>query len=443
MPIVLPTYVENIMETLEKNNYQAFLVGGSIRDLLLGTMPHDFDIATNAKPHEILDVFKDYKTLQVGMAFGTIVIVQKEGLVELTTYRIEEEYLDGRRPSRVAFSNELFEDLKRRDFTINALAYNKSFGLIDPFNGRKDLKNKVIKTVGEPKERFKEDHLRILRGVRLASQLGFTIEENTYYSCKSMGPFLKKISVERIREEFFKIILSKRSSYGMELLKNLNLIEIIIPELVDTINFNQYNPHHDKDVFYHSLCVMENSPPLLEIRLAALLHDIGKPKAFTLDEEGIGHFYGHDKISVEISKIALTRLKCSNKLIKDVSILVGEHMTAYGNYTEKGLKRLINRVGKDNIFKLIELQKSDKICSAGDRNIDFLIEREKAIKKILDSEEPYKKNQLAINGHDIITLGFSQGKIIGEILEYLLELVMDYPELNNKENLVNIIKREF
>lgn len=442
MKLNLPSYVKNILNILEENNYEAFVVGGSIRDLILGLQPSDFDVTTSAKPEEIQKVFKDYKTLSVGKAFGTIIILQEEGAVEVTTYREEGEYIDGRRPSEVFFSDKLMEDLKRRDFSINALAYNEDMGIIDPFKGREDLQRKIIKSVGNPKERFREDHLRILRAVRLATKLGFTIEKNTFEAGKEMGYLLKNISIERIREEFFKILLSKKPSYGIELLRELDLLEYIIPELIDTIGFEQNNPHHDKDVFYHSLCVMEHCRPILEIRLAAIFHDIGKPNTFSLDEEGIGHFYGHDKAGVELVRKVLNRLKCSNQLIKGVSILIGEHMTAYNNYSYKGLKRLINRVGKDRIFKLIELQKSDKLCSAGDNDIGYLIEREEKIKKILESDEAIEKKQLAINGHDLIRAGFPQNKIIGEILDYLVNRVIEEPKLNTKEKLLEIVREK-
>ena len=443
MEFNMPCYVNNILNKLKENDFEGFLVGGSIRDLLLGIPPHDFDISTNALPNEILNIFKDYKTLEVGKTFGTIVVVQGDNRVEVTTYRRESEYLDGRRPSQVEFTNDLLEDLGRRDFTINALAYNKESGLIDYFNGRKDLEDKIIRTVGNPEERFKEDHLRILRGVRLASQLVFDIDKETTKASKDMGHLLGKISVERIREELFKIILSKKPSYGLELIRELRLMETILPEMIDTIDFNQYNPHHDKDVFYHSLCVLDHCPPILDIRLAGLFHDIGKPKSFTIDQEGIGHFYGHDELGEEITRNTLSRLKSSNELINKVTVLVREHMTAHNNYSDKGLKRLINRVGEDGIFKLLSLQKADKICSAGDRNIDFLIHREERIKEILEEKEVVNKNQLALDGHDLLSLGFPQGKIIGEILEYLLDQVMDYPELNNKGDLLSIVKEVF
>ena len=443
MKFIIPDYVKRVLNKLKEHNYESFIVGGSVRDLILGKKPWDFDVTTNAKPDEIEEIFKDYKTISIGKEFGTVVVVQEEGNIEITTYRTEGKYIDGRRPSEVKFSNKIDEDLSRRDFTINAMAYNEDIGLIDPFNGRKDLEKDIIKTVGNPMERFIEDHLRILRAVRFATQLDFIIEDDTKKACGEMNYLLERISVERIREELFKILLSEKPSYGIRLMKDLGILKIIIPELVDSVGFNQYNPHHDKNVFEHILCVVNNTPPILEVRLAALFHDIGKPHTLTIDEKGVGHFYGHDKLGAEIAEKILKRLKCSNELINSVTILIREHMTHHNKYKDKGLKRLINRVGKERIFNLIELQKSDRICSSKDVNIDFLFQREKEIKRILESKEPYEKKHLAIDGHDIINLGYIQGELIGIILDYLMEKVIDDPDLNNKEKLIEITLNKF
>lgn len=443
MEFCIPDYVDNVLNRLNKFGYEAFIVGGSVRDLILGKEPADFDITTNAKPDEIEEIFREYKTLLIGKEYGTVVIVQDEGNIEVTTYRLEAEYIDGRKPSKVYFSNDIQEDLSRRDFTINAMAYNKTDGLIDLFNGRADLENKIVRTVGNPIERFKEDHLRILRAIRFATQLGFYIEENTYDSCGKLSKSLKNISIERIREELFKILLSERPSYGIRLINELDILKIIIPELVDTVGFDQHNPHHERDVFEHILCVVDNTPPILEIRLAALFHDIGKPHTFTIDEKGIGHFYGHDKVGVEIAEDILTRLRCSNEMIKNVTNLIREHMTHHANLKDKGLKRLIGRVGKDNIFNLIELQKADKICSNIGVDIGFLFERERQIKRILDNNEAYEKKQLEISGYDIINLGYKQGKLIGEILDYLMERVIEEPSLNHRDRLIDIVLKKF
>ena len=441
--INLPAYVENIINKLESKGFSAYIVGGCVRDIIIGREPSDYDIATNALPEEILEIFGEYRTIEVGKKFGTIAVVQYGGIVEVTTFRTDGEYLDGRRPEEVCFSKDLKEDLSRRDFTINAIAYNKNTGLIDYFNGIRDIDERIIKTVGNPEKRFKEDYLRMLRGVRFATELGFDMEEDTYKASKENIENLGNISKERIREELFKILLSKEPSYGMKLLKDLNIIPIILPELEKSIDFHQHNPHHNKDVFNHTLCVLDNVPPILHLRLAALFHDIGKPYTFTLDEEGIGHFYGHDKIGAKMAREILNRLKSSKDLIGKVSILIETHMTHHDGFGEKGLKRLLAKVGEEEIFTLLELQKADRLCSSKDENIDDLLIREERIKNILEEREVYEENQLAIDGNDVIELGYAQGKIIGEILAYLLEEVLENPKLNKKEILIEMIKEKF
>lgn len=443
MDFLIPKYVNNILDELDKNGFQGFIVGGSVRDLLLGKEPSDYDIATNATPDEIQEVFRDYKTIDIGKNFGTIIVLCDGNRVEVTTYRTEGRYVDGRRPSEVSFTRNIEDDLSRRDFTINAMAYNSKVGFLDLFKGRQDLNNKIIRTVGNPYERFEEDHLRILRAVRFSTQLQFTIEEDTYNACRAKSKSLLNISMERIREEFFKILLSKEPSYGIRVLEDLNILELFIPELVDAIGFNQHNPHHDKDVYNHILCVVDATSPVLVTRLAALFHDIGKPRTLTIDEEGIGHFYEHDRVGSEMAEDIMTRMKCSKDLIRRVCTLILEHMSHHNNLKDKGLKRQISRVGKEDIFNLIDLQKSDRMCSSSAAKIDFLIEREKKIREILNNNEPYEKNQLKISGDDIKLLGYKEGRMIGEILNYLLEKVMKNPNLNEKEKLIDITLQKF
>jgi tRNA nucleotidyltransferase (CCA-adding enzyme) len=439
----IPSYAETIINSLEKTGYNAFLVGGSIRDIIIGKEPSDYDIATDAKPDEIKEVFKEFKTIEVGEKFGTIIVVQEEGVVEVTTFRREGEYKDGRRPESVSFSKDIKEDLNRRDFTINAMAYNEKTGIIDPFGGKGDLENKIIKTVGNPENRFKEDYLRIIRAVRFAAQLNFDIDEKTYLACNKYKDFLSNISIERVRDEFFKILLCEKPSKGIELLKDLGILEIFLPEIIPAIGFNQHNPHHDKDVYNHILCVLDNTPPVLQVRIGALFHDIGKPHTLTIDNEGVGHFYGHDKVGAEIVSEVLRRWRCSNELIEKVSTLVREHMTQHANYKEKGLKKLIARVGEDEIFNLLALQKADRSCSNEKADISSLLERENKIKDILYNKEAYNINQLDLDGRDILELGYKEGKIIGEILDYLLEQVMEKPDLNKKDLLIKNALKKF
>ncbi|NLK44802.1 MAG: HD domain-containing protein [Tissierellia bacterium] len=443
MEFTIPAYVERVLDKLKENGFSAYIVGGSVRDMLLGKTPSDYDVATDALPGEIEELFGEYKTIQVGKKFGTIVVVQKEGNIEVTTFRQDGEYIDGRRPEEVFFSKNLKDDLSRRDFTINAMAYNKETGIIDYFNGAEDLKYNIIKTVGKPEDRFKEDYLRIIRAVRFATQLGFTIEENTLNACKLYSKYLSNISMERIQEEFFKIMTSDKPSLGIRLLKDIGALEVFLPELMEAVGFNQRNPHHENDVFDHTLCVIDRVEPILHLRLAALFHDIGKPHTLTIDEEGVGHFYGHDKLGAKMSKAILKRLKASNEIIDKVSLLIDRHMTQHANLKAKGLKRLLARMGEEEIFTLLKLQKADRSCSNRNAKIDDLIEREEKIKEIIERKEPYSTKHLAINGDDLIKLGYNEGRIIGEILNYLLKRVLEDPDLNEKEKLIQIAKEQF
>lgn len=443
MDIKIPDHIEYILTNLEKSGYEAYIVGGSIRDILLNKSPGDFDVTTNALPEEIEKVFNDKKTIDVGRAFGTIIVFIDEYGVEITTFRKEGTYIKGRWPDMVEFVSTIEDDLSRRDFTINAIAYNREKGLVDPFNGIGDINKRIIRCVGEPEIRFQEDYLRILRAIRFASVLDFEIEKDTFFAGKKYSKYVSQVSMERINNELVKILLSDTPSKGMKLLEEMELIPIILPELVPSIGFDQHNPHHDKDVFNHTLCVLDNTPANLKIRIAALFHDVGKPSCFSVDEKGIGHFYDHNKVGAKITESTLDRLKFSKEIIKDVSILVREHMTHHNKFSDKGLKRLIRRIGVENIYDLFSLQKSDRICSNLDASIDNIIETERRVKEILDKNEAYEIRQLDINGHDLIESGYEEGKIIGEIMEYLLDVVIENPTLNYREKLINIVLKKF
>lgn len=443
MKFNIPAYVELALDRLEKSGFEAYIVGGCVRDTLLGIEPSDFDITTVALPEEIERIFKNEKTIDIGRDFGTIKVILDREEVEITTFRREGDYLDGRRPEWVEFVPTIEDDLSRRDFTINAIAYNEKRGIIDPYNGRKDLEENIIRSVGNPEKRFKEDYLRILRAVRFSTILDFRIEENTFKAGKKCSQSISKVSMERIREELFKILLSPIPSKGIRTMESINVLETILPEIVPAIGFDQQNPHHDKDVYNHTLCALDNSPPILKVRLAALFHDVGKIHTFSLDEKGVGHFYGHDKLGAEITKKALKRMKTSNKLTKEITTLVKEHMNHHSEFKDKGLKRLMRRVGKENIYDLFELQKADRKCSNKDASIEHILDMEKRLESILEKEEAYEVNQLNIDGNDLIELGFKEGKIIGEILEYLLEKTLEDSSINEKEKLKEIALKKY
>jgi tRNA nucleotidyltransferase (CCA-adding enzyme) len=438
MSIELIKDVSYILNTLNENGFEGFIVGGCVRDSLLKRRLKDWDITTNASPEEIITLFEH--TIPTGIKHGTVTVVINKENYEVTTYRIDGEYTDNRHPDEVVFTTSLKEDLSRRDFTVNALAYNKAQGLVDMFNGIEDLRNKIIKCVGDPNKRFNEDALRMLRAVRFACQLQFDIEKDTYQSiCKNYS-LLKNVSAERIREELCKILMSPIPSRGIRMLQETKLLNHIIPELYETVGFDQKNPHHDKNVFDHIMSVLDNSIENLSVRLSALLHDIGKPRTFSIDKKGIGHFYGHNVVSAEMSEIILKRLKFDSSTIKKVQVLINEHMSAYNNMKNKTLKKFIGRVGVENLEDLFELQIADS--KGHKKNADYspIIKRREDIRKIIENGEPFTISQLKISGDDLIKLGFKPGKEIGIILKDLLEKVMERPELNNKEKLLDMAR---
>jgi len=439
--IKIPYQVEYIISELQSNGYDAYIVGGSVRDSILHRKVHDYDIATNAFPESVSDIFtfNGDKVVPTGIKHGTVTVMVKSDGFEITTFRKDGNYLDSRKPDSVEFINSLKEDLSRRDFTINAMAYNSKEGLIDYFNGLEDLQNKTIKCVGNANKRFTEDNLRRLRAIRFASQLNFQIEDNTYEALSYNSHRITLLSKERIRDELCKILLSENVIYGIRELWNLDMLKYIIPELEACVGFNQYNTHHDKDVFDHILSVTKNTPTILELRLAALLHDIGKPKCFSLGENGQGHFIGHHKISADMAREILKSLKFDNKTIDNVCLLVYEHMISI-QMKKQGIKKLINRVGKENIDDLIVLCIADRKGMAQSyQNYDDILVLKNEIDKILNNNEPFSLKDLCITGRDLINLGYEQGRTIGKILNWLLEKVIENPNLNDKKTLINLI----
>lgn len=436
----IPNDVKIILDTLKNNGYESYIVGGSIRDCKIGTsLPKDYDVTTNALPEEIIKLFD--KTIPTGIEHGTVtVMINGEGY-EVTTYRIDGEYLDNRRPDAVIFVSNLKEDLARRDFTINALAFNEEDGLIDYFGGIEDLDNKIIRAVGEPNKRFQEDALRMLRAIRFSARLDFHIEEKTLEAIKANCQLILNVSNERVRDELCKILISNNPKKGLRLLEETKLLESILPELQAAVGFNQKNPHHDKDVFEHILAVVEKCPPELNLRLAALLHDIAKPECFTIDKEGIGHFYGHDKKGVILSEQILRRLKFDNESINKISILVKEHMNVLEKPTDASVKRLINRVGKDLLNYLFALQRADALGSASSEiRLEEIDRVEKKASSILESKVPLSTKELAINGRDLIQeFSLKPGVEIGDMLKFLLDKVLENPQLNSKKELLAII----
>lgn len=441
--IQIPKGVKYIINTLQENNHEAYIVGGAVRDSLLERKVNDWDITTSANPQEVVNIFENlrYKIIPTGLKHGTVTILINSIGYEITTFRIDGEYEDNRHPKEVKFTSNLKEDLKRRDLTINAMAYNDKTGLVDYFNGLEDLNNKIVRCVGNSKDRFNEDSLRMLRCIRFASQLNFDMEKSTKFNIRELSKNINNVSMERIRDELCKILVSSQPVYGIRNIVELNLVDYIIPELKDCVGFQQHNKHHDKDVYGHILSVVENVPNKLELRLAALLHDIGKPKCFNIGEDGQGHFYGHQKISADMTKDILKRLKFDNKTIDKVDKLVYNHMTRYNKLRTPNIKKFINKVGIDNLDDLFELQIADIKGSAKEyHSFDNVLNLKIKCEKILSEKQPLTIKDLDIDGHDLMELGIKQGKEIGIVLNKLLDIILENPNLNNKEDLIKIVE---
>ncbi len=443
--ITLPKEASLIIDELYKIDKEAFIVGGCVRDSLLGLKPKDWDITTNASPQLVKETFEKQglRVIETGIKHGTVTVIINEEPYEITTYRVEDEYIDNRRPSNVEYTDNLTEDLIRRDFTMNSMAYNTVIGLVDNFNGRKHLNERIIKCVGDGNERFSEDALRMMRAIRFSSQLDFHIDEHTLENIKINAILIKNISKERIKDELNKILLTDRPSKGIRKMVESGLMGYIIPEMMKCVGFDQKNKYHDKDVFEHILMVVDNCPKDLEIRLAALLHDIAKPDCFTEDDQG-GHFYRHELFGAELAENILKRLKYDNKTIENVVNLVREHMFKGKGIKRKAIKRMISRIGEVNAFKLFILQEADcKASAPGHRSIlDVEMMREKT-QQIIMMNEPMRVSDLCIKGSDVMELGVEPGKEIGEILRYLLDICLDDPDMNKRQILLNIVRENF
>ncbi|MFT8316123.1 MAG: HD domain-containing protein [Clostridium sp.] len=434
MKIILPKDVEYIIDTLNKNSFSAYAVGGCIRDMLMHREPKDWDITTSALPEDISQIFAT--TIPTGIKHGTITVLINKTSYEVTTFRIDGKYSDNRHPDEVIFSNSLYEDLGRRDFTINSMAYNHTEGLQDPFNGEKDLRHKLICSVGNPDLRFNEDSLRMLRAIRFSTELNFQIDKNTADSIKKNYLLIKNVSMERIRDEISKILLSNTPSIGFHELNKTGLLRIIFPELHGCVGFNQRNPHHHKDIFEHTMLVLDSTSNNLIIRIAALFHDIGKPKCFSIDAKGIGHFYMHAIEGAKISQEILKRLKFDNNTIKIIYTLIKEHLVNRNNLKLPAIKKFINRVGVDNLNYLFELQIADIKGHNPPHDFSPVINLKASVQKVLSRKDPLSLKDLAINGGDLINIGYSKGIAIGKTLNELLDLVIKKPELNKKDILI-------
>jgi tRNA nucleotidyltransferase (CCA-adding enzyme) len=437
----MPDEVKFIINELQQKGYKAYIVGGSVRDSVLGKVPKDWDVTTNCKPEEVISIFKSlgYEVIETGLKHGTVTVMINKVGFEITTFRIDGEYSDHRHSDEVIFVEDVTKDLARRDFTINAMAYNDQEGLIDPFGGLDDIKGRNIKCVGDAIERFTEDALRMLRAARFIAQLNFILDTDVMMAMTKKADTLKFVSKERIRDELCKILVAKEAVRGLYVISYLGLVPYVIPQLEKCIGFDQNNSHHDKNVYDHIMSVIDNSPARLDVRLAALLHDIGKPECYTVDEKGEGHFYKHHMISMDIANEVLKDLRFDNNTINKVAILVKEHMSRYEHLRTPNIKKFINRVGIENLEDLFDLQIAD-IKGSTKRSEDFedINNLKEQCYKILNEKQPLTVKDLAINGKDLIAIGYKPGVELGNKLKELMELVLEEIEPNEKERLLEL-----
>ncbi len=445
-PLELPSFVQKIIKRFREANFQIYLVGGIVRDRLLEIDNSDYDFTTNALPEEGEKLFP--KSFPASAKHGTIVVQDEKGIpYEITTFRKDGPYLDHRRPEKVTFTTELTKDLSRRDFTINALVYDfKTQTILDYHKGISDLKKQIIRTIGNAKERFNEDALRMLRACRFCAKLGFNLSEETQLAIEENRHLINNISQERIRDELSKIICSPQPSKGMELLRETRLLEIILPEIQNTYGVKQ-NKFHEFDVYYHSLKVLEKIKNNRTLRLAALLHDVAKPltkQQISKDVEPT--FYKHEILGSKMTKKILGRLKLPKKEIQLVSHLIRHHMFYYQKvWNDSTVKRFIRKVGKDNLALLFELRKADRLGKGKVKiteNNDDLEELAARIATIMEKNECLDLKDLKISGTDLMErTNLKPGPLIGKTLNHLLELVMQNPELNKKEVLVSYAEK--
>ena len=429
----IPSYVQFCLDRLEAAGFQAYIVGGCVRDAILGLEPNDYDMCTNALPEETEAVFADHRLVLAGKKHGTVGVITEGGVIEITTFRTEDNYTDNRHPEWVRFVPSVEEDLARRDFTINAMAYSPSRGLRDPFGGQEDLKNHVLRAVGGPAQRFREDSLRILRGARFAAKYALIPEENTLKAMMDLRGLMENLARERVFEELCKLLLSATAE---DLLRYAPLIAQVIPELESQIGFDQQNVHHAYDLFTHTAHVTAMTPRELSLRWAGLFHDTGKVPSFTIDEEGHGHFYGHAKISAPIADSVLRRLKAPTALREEVVRLCELHMTLI-QPEKKVVRRWLGKLGPDLMDKLLTFQEADirgKGIPEGDE-LDQFPQLRSIIAGIQAENACFYLKDLAINGHDLMALGYT-GKAIGACLNRLLEQVMEEKLPNEKEALL-------
>ncbi len=440
--IDLPQGVSLIIRELETWGYEAWAVGGCVRDSLLGLLPHDWDVCTSARPEQVLSVFKGRRVIETGIRHGTVTVLLDGVPYEVTTYRTEGAYLDSRRPDSVSFVTSLEEDLSRRDFTVNAMAYHPQRGLYDTFGGAEDLKSKIIRCVGDPVLRFSEDALRIMRALRFSATYGFSIEEKTSQALMDLRDRLLLIAPERVREELMRLIVGVGAADVLR--AYAKVLFAVLPELSPMHGHPQFNPYHHLDIWEHTLAAMQAIPPEPALRLTMLLHDAGKPARFARDENGIGHFYGHPKESCRLAGEIMIRLRFDNQTLKTVEELVLHH-DADIPPRRKNILRWLNRIGETRLWQLIKVMRADASAQHPDKREEKLLgieELERCLADVLQKGLPYRLKDLAVTGNDLSAVGIPPGPELGRLLSTLLGKVMDGELPNEKEALLNAASKK-
>lgn len=435
--ITIPVKAWHIINTIMGAGYEAYVVGGCVRDSVLGREPQDWDITTSAKPEQIKALFS--RTIDTGLQHGTVTVMQDREGFEVTTYRIDGKYEDSRHPREVIFTPDLKEDLRRRDFTINAMAYNEKTGLVDIFGGMEDIRAGVIRCVGDPLERIGEDALRILRAIRFSAQLGYEIHSETREGIRQLAPTLRNISAERIQTELVKLITSPHPDY-LRTAYELGVTKVFFPEFDVAMETEQRHPHHMYNVGEHTLHSLSYVKPDKKLRLAMLLHDIGKPATLTTDESGVTHFHGHPAVSEKMAKDFLRRLKFDNDTIRGVCKLVLYH--DYGNSVEpdmKTVRKAFSKIGGDVFPALFEIKRADVMAQSDymrQEKLELIDRWQELYRQVREQNQCVSLKDLAVNGSDLIKAGWKPGKELGFILQKLLDLVLEQPQRNTREALL-------
>ena len=437
---MIPQEVCAVLETLERAGYEAYAVGGCVRDSLMGKAPHDWDVTTSALPQETMALF-DHFAIPTGLQHGTVTVRSGKTACEVTTFRTDGDYPDHRHPAAVTFTRSLREDLQRRDLTVNAMAMDVRGTLHDPFGGQADIRRRILRCVGQPERRFREDALRILRTLRFSATLGFAIEENTHRALRAQSGDLRYVAAERVREELTKLLCG--TDVLRVLLEDPQVLGVVLPEILPCVGFDQHNRHHCYDVWGHTAHAVAAAPPDPVLRWAMLLHDLGKPQCFTLDEQGVGHFHGHHRPSAEMAEAVCRRLRFDKATAQRICMLVRYHDRPIP-LTEKAIRRAMNQLGVEGLRQLCAVKRADNLAQHPDyRSRQQEIDAGEAIMDaLLEKDACFSLKQLAVNGRDMAALGL-EGPVIGQALQTLLEAVMDGETDNDRAALLALAKEKY